>query len=187
MLPLAKKYGAMFVLLPLSDEGLPKDAKEKHEIIDTVYDRAMELGMAHEDIVVDGLVATIGANPEAAKECYDTISYCKDIRKLPTICGLSNISFGLPERSFVNTAFLTMAICRGLTMAIANPSQELLMNAAFASDMLLHRPDSDIRYIERMNKLAEEKAKYETVVVKKEGAAGGRKSRSCYDSGFKRK
>ena len=170
MLPLAKKYGAMFVLLPLSDEGLPKDAKEKHEIIDTVYDRAMELGMAHEDIVVDGLVATIGANPEAAKECYDTISYCKDIRKLPTICGLSNISFGLPERSFVNTAFLTMAICRGLTMAIANPSQELLMNAAFASDMLLHRPDSDIRYIERMNKLAEEKAKYETVVVKKEGA-----------------
>lgn len=173
MLPLAKKYGAMFVLLPLSDEGLPKDAKEKHEIIDTVYDRAMELGMAHEDIVVDGLVATIGANPEAAKECYDTISYCKDIRKLPTICGLSNISFGLPERSFVNTAFLTMAICRGLTMAIANPSQELLMNAAFASDMLLHRPDSDIRYIERMNKLAEEKAKYETVVVKKEGAAGG--------------
>lgn len=173
MLPLAKKYGAMFVLLPLSDEGLPKDAKEKHEIIDTVYNRAMELGMAHEDIVVDGLVATIGANPEAAKECYDTISYCKDIRKLPTICGLSNISFGLPERSFVNTAFLTMAICRGLTMAIANPSQELLMNAAFASDMLLHRPDSDIRYIERMNKLAEEKAKYETVVVKKEGAAGG--------------
>ena len=173
MLPLAKKYGAMFVLLPLSDEGLPKDAKEKHEIIDTVYDRAMKLGMAHEDIVVDGLVATIGANPEAAKECYDTISYCKDIKKLPTICGLSNISFGLPERSFVNTAFLTMAICRGLTMAIANPSQELLMNAAFASDMLLHRPDSDIRYIERMNKLAEEKAKYETVVVKKEGAAGG--------------
>ena len=78
----------------------------------------MELGMAHEDIVVDGLVATIGANPEAAKECYDTISYCKDIRKLPTICGLSNISFGLPERSFVNTAFLTMAICRGLTMRL---------------------------------------------------------------------
>ena len=114
MLPLAKKYGAMFVLLPLSDEGLPKDAKEKHEIIDTVYDRAMELGMAHEDIVVDGLVATIGANPEAAKECYDTISYCKDIRKLPTICGLSNISFGLPERSFVNTAFLTWPSAGGL-------------------------------------------------------------------------
>jgi 5-methyltetrahydrofolate--homocysteine methyltransferase len=62
-----------------------------------------------------------------------------------------------------------MAICKGLTMAIANPSQELLMNAAFASDMLLHRPDSDIRYIDRMNKLAAQKAQYETVVVKKSG------------------
>lgn len=171
MLPLAKKYGAMFVLLPLSDAGLPKDAAEKIQIIDKVYDRAMEIGMAHEDIVVDGLVATIGANLEAAKECFDTISYCRDARKLPTICGLSNISFGLPERSCVNAAFLTMAIHSGLTMAIANPSQELLMNAAFASDMLLHRPDSDIRYIERMNQLAEKKAEYETVVVKK-GAAG---------------
>ncbi|MDY3797482.1 MAG: homocysteine S-methyltransferase family protein [Agathobacter sp.] len=167
LLPLAAKYGAMFILLPLSDEGLPKNPQEKTQIIETVYEKAMALGMVHEDIIVDGLVATIGANPEAAKECYDTIAYCKEVRKLPTICGLSNISFGLPERMFVNTAFLTMAICKGLTMAIANPSQELLMNAAFASDMLLHRPDSDIRYIERMNMLAEKKAEYETVIVKK--------------------
>ena len=173
MLPLAKKYGAMFVLLPLSDAGLPKDAAEKMQIINTVYDRTMEMGMAHEDIVVDGLVATIGANPEAAKECFETISYCRNARKLPTICGLSNISFGLPERSYVNAAFLTMAIHSGLTMAIANPSQELLMNAAFASDMLLHRPDSDIRYIERMNMLAEKKAEYETVVVKKSAFGSG--------------
>ena len=174
LLPVAAKYGAMFILLPLSDEGLPKDAAEKHRIINTVYDKAMALGMAHEDIVVDGLVATIGSNPDAAKECYETISYCKNDKKLPTICGLSNISFGLPERMYVNTAFLTMAICNGLTMAIANPSQELLMNAAFSSDMLLNRPDSDIAYIERMNMLAEKKAQYETVVVKKQpdSAAG---------------
>lgn len=185
MLPIAKKYGAMFVLLPLSDEGLPKDAKDKKRIIETVYDRAMKMGMAHEDIVVDGLVATIGANPEAAKECYDTIAYCKDERLLPTICGLSNISFGLPERMYVNTAFLTMAICKGLTMAIANPSQELLMNAAFASDMLLNRPDSDIRYIERMNRLAEQKAEYETVVVKKTPAEGAEKKESSGSDSIK--
>ena len=155
LLPIAKKYGAMFILLPLSDEGLPKDIDEKKRIIETVYERAMELGMAHEDIVVDALVATIGANPDAAKECFETVEYCKEIRKLPTICGLSNISFGLPERSYVNTAFLTMMIGKGLTMAIANPSQELLMNAAFASDMLLHRPESDLRYIEHMNRVSE--------------------------------
>lgn len=150
LLPIAARYGAMFVLLPLSDEGLPKDEEEKRRIIETVYDRAIALGMTHEDIVVDALVTTIGANPNAAKECFATISYCRREKQLPTICGLSNISFGLPERSYVNTAFLTMAIANGLTMAIANPSQELLMNAAFASDMLLNRPSSDIRYIEHM-------------------------------------
>ena len=173
LLPLAAKYGAMFILLPLSDAGLPKDVEEKKQIINTIYYKALELGMAHEDIVVDGLVATIGANPKAAIECYETIEYCKEIKKLPTICGLSNISFGLPERMFVNTAFLTMAICKGLTMAISNPSQELLMNAAFASDMLLDRPDSDIAYIERMSMLAEQKAQYETVVVKKQPDGAG--------------
>ena len=185
MLPLAKKYGAMFVLLPLSDESLPKDKEEKQRIIETVYEKAMEIGMSHEDIVVDGLVATIGANPEAAKECYETISYCKEVRKLPTICGLSNISFGLPERSFVNTAFLTMAIQNGLTMAIANPSQELLMNAAFASDMLLNKPGSDIRYIERMNRIAESKEAYETVVVKKKPQASEGKASDTAADGVK--
>lgn len=168
MLPIAKRYGAMFILLPLSDEGLPKNKEEKHSILEEIYRRAMEMGMAHEDIVVDGLVATIGANPQAAIECFETIAYCKEEKKLPTICGLSNISFGLPERGAVNTAFLTMAIGKGLTMAIANPSQELLMNAAFASDMLLHRPDSDIRYIDHMNRMAVKKVDYETVIVQKQ-------------------
>lgn len=163
MLPIAKKYGAMFVLLPLSDDGLPENARQKQEILEKVYQCAMDIGMAHEDIVVDGLVATIGANPEAAKECFATIEYCREVRKLPTICGLSNISFGLPERSAVNAAFLTMAIGKGLTMAIANPSQELLMNAAFASDMLLHREDSDIRYIEHIGRVTEKRERQAAV------------------------
>ena len=157
LLRVAKKYGAMFVLLPLWDEGLPKDVEEKKHIIDTVYDAAIREGLSPQDMIVDGLVATIGANKKAALECFDTISYCKNDKKLPTICGLSNISFGLPERAYINTAFLTMAIAKGLTMAIANPSQELLMNAAFASDMLLNRPDSDLKYINRMNMLADTK------------------------------
>lgn len=147
LLPIAAKYGAMFILLPLSDEGLPKDIDEKKQIIRTVYERAVSLGFTKEDIVVDGLVATVGANKNAALETLETIEYCKNEMELATICGLSNISFGLPERSFVNTAFLTMAISRGLTMAIANPSQDLLMNAAYASDLLLNKEEADIRYI----------------------------------------
>ena len=173
LLPIAKKYGAMFILLPLSDAGLPEDSEEKHSIIRSVMEEAIRIGLAKEDIIVDGLVATIGANPRAALECYETFAYCKNELGLPTVCGLSNISFGLPERSYVNTAFLTMAIANGLTMAIANPSQELLMNAAFASDLLLAKPESDLRDINRMNMLAEKYAGQERVLVPVKKTAAG--------------
>lgn len=153
LLLIAKKYGAMFILLPVSDEGLPKSLEEKHAIIDSMLKEALAVGLHKEDIVVDGLATAVGAEPEAAKECFATVRYCREKLGLATICGLSNISFGLPARSYVNTAFLTMAIANGLTMAIANPSQELLMNAAVAADLLLHKDGSDIRYINRMNRM----------------------------------
>ncbi|MBQ6442014.1 MAG: homocysteine S-methyltransferase family protein [Lachnospiraceae bacterium] len=153
ILPLAKKYGAMFILLPVSDEGLPKDQETKRGIIHAVMEKAKALGMAETDIVVDGLVATVGAEPTAALECLETIRYCKEELRLATICGLSNISFGLPQRLYVNTAFLSMAISKGLTLAIANPSQELLLNVAYATDLLLNKEDSSLAYINRMNAL----------------------------------
>lgn len=156
LLPIAKKYGAMFILLPLSDEGLPKNLQEKIDIIEKIQTRALELGMRKEDIVVDGLVTTVGANKTAALETLETIRYCK-ANGLATICGLSNISFGLPERSFINTTFLTMAIQAGLTMAIANPSQELLVSCAFASDLLLNKEGADIRYIQLMEAVKEKR------------------------------
>lgn len=151
LLPIAGKYGAMFILLPLSDEGLPKSLDEKKEIIQKILDRALTLGFCREDIVVDGLVTTVGANQKAALETLETIRYCKEELGLATIVGLSNISFGLPERSFINAAFLTMAIQQGLTMAIANPSQDLLVNSAMASDLLMNKPEADLAYIHRMN------------------------------------
>ncbi len=168
LLPIAKKYGAMFVLLPLSDEGLPKNLEEKISIIEKIQARACELGMRKEDIVVDGLVTTVGANKTAALETLETIRYCKK-NGLATICGLSNISFGLPERSFVNTTFLTMAIQAGLTMAIANPSQELLVSCAFASDLLLNKEGADLRYIQLMDAV---KAKREALGITPQTGTG---------------
>ena len=163
LLPLAKKYGAMFILLPLSDEGLPGNLAEKIAIIEKIKEKAFALGLTREDIIVDGLVTTVGANKTAATETLETIRYCKE-NGLATICGLSNISFGLPERSFVNASFLTMAIQAGLTMAIANPSQELLVSCAFAADLLLHKEGADIRYIQLMDALkAKKEALGETV------------------------
>ena len=153
LLPIAKKYGAMFILLPLSDKGLPENLNEKIEIINTIIYEAQKYGLTKEDIVVDGLVATIGANPNAARETLETIRYCKEQLQVATITGLSNISFGLPDRISINTAFLTMAVQNGLTMAIANPSQDLLVKAAFASDLLLNKTGADIRYINKINSL----------------------------------
>lgn len=152
LIPIAKKYGAMFVLLPVSDEGLPKDLAEKKSIIQTVLKRAYSCGLTKEDVVVDGLVNTIGANKRASIETMETIRYCKNELGVATTCGLSNISFGLPERIFVNSTFLAFAIKEGLTMAIANPSQDLLMNIAAACDLLLNREESDLRYIDRVTK-----------------------------------
>lgn len=156
LLPIAKKYGAMFILLPLSDKGLPENLEEKTAIIDRISQKAFAMGMKKEDIVVDGLVTTVGANKKAAREVLETIRYCKE-NGFATTCGLSNISFGLPERSFVNAAFLTMAIREGLTMAISNPSQDLLVNVAFASDLLMEKEDADIRYIEQISAYQERK------------------------------
>lgn len=179
LLPIAKKYGAMFVLLPLSDEGLPKNLEEKISIIEKIQARAFELGMCKEDIVVDGLVKTVGANKSAAVETLETIRYCK-ANGLATICGLSNISFGLPERSFVNTTFLTMAIQAGLSMAIANPSQELLVSCAFASDLLLNKEGADLRYIQLMNAV---KAKREALGEMTTGSTGIRFAATAQSQG----
>lgn len=181
LLPIVAKYGAMFILLPLSDAGLPKDIDEKKEIIHKIYDRATSLGMHKEDIVVDGLVATVGANPKAALETLETIRYCK-ANGFATICGLSNISFAMPERSFVNTAFLTLAIQAGLTMAIANPSQELLVSCALATDLLLNKEEAALRYIEYAGGVKERREEREAELARKlsllesQGAASGQTS-----------
>ena len=166
LLPIVAKYGAMFILLPLSDAGLPKDIEEKKEIIHKIYDRALSLGMRKEDIVVDGLVATVGANPKAALETLETIRYCKT-NGFATICGLSNISFAMPERGFVNTAFLTLAIQSGLTMAIANPSQEMLMSCALATDLLLNKEEAALRYIEYAGGVKERREEKEAELSRK--------------------
>lgn len=165
LLPIVKKYGAMFILLPLSNAGLPENQEEKREIIRKILTRAESLGFTRKDIVVDGLVNTVGANKTAALDVLDTIRYCK-AEGLATICGLSNISFGMPERSYVNTAFLTMAIEAGLTMAIANPSQELLMGCAFASDLLLNKEEADMRYIHCAGALKERRMLQEQAKAK---------------------
>jgi len=139
LLPLVKKYGAMFILLPLTDKELPATSRRRKEIIKDILGRAQEIGVDKSDIVVDGLTMTVSASPGSAKETLETIRWCTRSQKLLTVVGLSNISFGLPQRKWVNSAFLAMAIHSGLSMAIANPSSAELMAIKMASDVLTQR------------------------------------------------
>ncbi len=175
LLPLIKKYGAMFILLPLSDAGLPKDFEERKENIRVLYEAALKEGLCQEDIVVDGLVATVGAQKDAALQTLQTIRFCRE-KGFATVCGLSNISFGMPGRSFINSTFLTMAIQNGLTMAIANPCQEMLAGAVFAADLLLNREGADEAYIEFAGKVQEQKQR-EAVYCTEASAANEEKKK----------
>ncbi|MBR6537336.1 MAG: homocysteine S-methyltransferase family protein [Lachnospiraceae bacterium] len=171
LFPLVKKYGAMVVVLPLGSNGLPKDAAERRENLRTLVQKAAEYGIPKESIVADGLVMTVGAEPQAALDALDTIKYCKEELGVATTCGLSNISYGLPERGYINTAFLMMAVTNGLTMAIVNPNQDLLMNLVYAADVLRAKEDSAKRYIERAEWIGK-KREEETAKVALSAATG---------------
>lgn len=157
LFPLVKKYGAMVVVLPLGSTGLPKNAQERRENLRTLVQKAGEYGIPKEAIVADGLVMTVGAEPGAALDALDTIRYCREELGIATTCGLSNISYGLPERGYINTAFLMMAVTCGLTMAIVNPNQDLLMNLVYASEVLRAKEDAAGRYIVRAEWMKEKK------------------------------
>jgi len=147
LLPLAKKYGAMFVLLPVNDAGVPKSAEERIKIIREVYQEAKKSGFSKEDILVDGLVMTVASEQSAAIETLKVISWCSNRFRVNTTIGLSNVSFGLPAREFINTSFLMMAVSSGLSTAIMNPCNENIMQVVRASDVLLARDKNAINYI----------------------------------------
>lgn len=186
-LPLAKKYGAMVILLPLSSEGLPKSKEEKEEMIHTLVKKAEEIGISKDDLIIDGLVQTVGANKRAAIETLETIKHCTEDLEIPTVIGLSNISFGLPQRKYVNAAFGVMAVQNGLTMAIANPSSDLLHNVILASDLLLDKPEADLSYIQgvREEKLAPKQTNAKLAAEEKKVEAGQGEKKEEFSDVFK--
>lgn len=147
VLPIAAKYGAMLILLPLTDDGIPESAAERIEVLDRILAEAARYSYTPADCAADALIMTISADRQAAAVSLDFIEHCSRQLKLNTVCGLSNVSFGLPARATVNLTFLGMAIGRGLNCAIANPSAPGIVDAVIASDALSGRDPQLDRYL----------------------------------------
>ncbi len=147
--PICRDHGAPFILLPLKGRKLPVTAAERLAIIEDLLGQADALGIPRRLILVDALALTVSSKPEAALACLETIRHCRDRWGLPTVLGLSNISFGLPARELVNAAFFAMCLGAGLAAAIANPNVSRLMETAGAAEVLLGRDPQAGRFIGR--------------------------------------
>jgi len=155
ILPLAARYGAMFILLPIDDSGVPETAEGRIEIIKSVFEAARSYGFSKEDILVDGVVMTVAAGNNAARETLKVLEWCSH-NGFNTVIGLSNVSFGLPARENVNAAFLAMAVASGLTSAILNPNSRQLMDIKRASDVLKGKDVNAREYIEHYSAMESE-------------------------------
>ena len=148
LLPLAAKYGAMFILLPLTGGEVPQTALKRQTIVNNIFQKAKKFGFTKDDFIVDCLVMAVASNPHAAQETLKTLHWCANTFKSKTIFGLSNVSFGMPGRPWLNATFLAMAQFCGLTMVIANPASVEMMNAKKAGDVLIARDKDALRFIE---------------------------------------
>ncbi len=136
-LPLAKKYGAAILVLPLTDKGVPKTAAERVEVAGKIIAVAKKIGLRDGDFLLDALVMTISADATACLEVLKTLQLYREIFGYPTTMGLSNISFGLPNRPLINSTFFAMSLAAGLDAPIMNPYDENMTNALKASAALL--------------------------------------------------
>lgn len=136
-LPLAKRYGAAILCLPLSDEGIPKTGKERLAVAQRIIKEAKAHGLKDNDFLLDALVMTIAADKDACNEVLNTLKLYREHIGAPSTMGLSNISFGLPNRPLINSTFFTMCLAYGLDAPIMNPYDEAMQNALSASNALL--------------------------------------------------
>lgn len=147
--PLIQKYGGVVIGLTLDEDGIPSDADGRIRIAEKIISEAAKYGIRKKDIVIDALAMTISSEPEGAKVTLETLRRLRDEVKVNTVLGVSNISFGLPSRPVINSAFYTMAMMNGLSAGIINPSSEDMMKAWYAYHALMNLDANCEQYISR--------------------------------------
>ena len=149
ILPLCKKYGAAIVGLAIDEKGIQPKAADRVAIARRITEAALAAGIPREDVYIDCLTLTASAQQEDVLATVQALEACKKELGVRTVLGVSNISFGLPCRTYLNTTFLTMAMYAGLDLAIMNPSSEEMMAAVYAYNVLTNRDKQSTKYIER--------------------------------------
>ncbi|WP_027720742.1 homocysteine S-methyltransferase family protein [Maridesulfovibrio zosterae] len=149
--PLCKKFGAPFILLPIIGSKLPFTCEERIEVVSNLLKQADEIGIPRRLIMVDALALTVSSKPTAARHCLDFIRHCKEEWNLPTVLGLSNVSFGLPARELLNSSFLTLCQGQGMCAFIANPNSSRLREALYSAEVLLARDPQAEQFIEKFS------------------------------------
>ena len=149
ILPLCKKYGAAIVGLAIDEKGIQPKVADRVAIARRITEAALAAGIPREDIYIDCLTLTASAQQEDVLATVQALEACKKELGVRTVLGVSNISFGLPCRTYLNTTFLTMAMYAGLDLAIMNPSSEEMMAAVYAYNVLTNRDRQSTKYIER--------------------------------------
>lgn len=156
VLPLVKEHGAAVIGLTMDDDGIPADAESRLAIAEKIIERAARLGIPSDDIVIDPLVLTVGADQRASSVTLSTIEMVRREFGVNVNIGASNVSFGLPERDVLNLAFLSMAIYAGASCAITDPMKYTLHIRA--TDLLRGRDANAMRYLKYYRKIAPPKA-----------------------------
>lgn len=147
VLPLVKKYGAAVIGISNDETGISKDPDVRFAVAKKIVERAMDYGIAKEDVLIDPLVMPVGAMRYAGQQVFRIVGRCRDELGVNTCCGASNVSFGLPNRAPLNATFLTMAIACGLTSAITNPIETEIRQAILAADVMMGHDENCANWI----------------------------------------
>lgn len=153
--PIAKKYGAVLVCLCLDESGIPETVEGRLRVAEKLVKTAAEYGIPKKNLVIDALVLTISTGQDNANVTLETMRRIRYEMGLHTVLGVSNISFGLPERSRINTTFFTMAMNNGLSAGIVNPSSEPMMSAYYSFNALIGEDEQCMAYIANASQTAD--------------------------------
>lgn len=167
VLPLVAKYGAAVVAISNDETGISEDPDVRFEVAKKIVERAADYGIPHSDVVVDPLVMPIGAINSSGKQVMHLVRRLREELKVNTTCGASNVSFGLPNRNGINSAFLTMAMAAGMTSAITSPLHAEVMQAVLGADVMMGNDPDCRNWIK----------KYRDPSAQGEGTRGGRRRR----------